>query len=126
MAITLTDAVKNVSNDAIADLVDGGTTNLTGRFVVMDAIDTTLCEIDLQDPAFGSSLAGIVAVLGTPLTGIATAAGTAALFKVVDRDEVELWRGSVTAAGGGGDAIIDNVTIAISDTVQLNSHSLTL
>lgn len=56
-----------------------------------------------------------------PNSAVATGTGTAAKFVIFDSDATEVFRGSVTASGGGGDAIIDNVSIASGQTVNLTA-----
>jgi len=125
MALSLAIVAKDAANDAITALVDGGTTNTEGMMLIKDGGSVLLCEILFQDPAFAASSAGQAALLGTPLTGTAVDAGAAALFDVVDKDEVVIYSGTVGLSGSGADAIIDSTTIQIGDTIQLNSHTIT-
>ena len=125
MTITAVEAARNAMVDTLVDLVDVGA-GTEGTFEVWVAgFATKLCDIDLANPAFGDAAAGVAGANGLPLTGIAVATGTAAVFKVVDTDDNEVYRGTVGIAGSGADAIIDSVSITINDTVQLNSHSIT-
>jgi len=124
MAITLTTAAKNTVNDALTALVDAGA-GTEGKMVIKDGGAVTLVEILFANPAFGASAAGISTLNGTPLTGIATATGTAATFEVTDTDGTVVYSGTVGIAGSGADAIIDSTSISTSDTVQLNSHTIT-
>lgn len=126
MAIVAVEAARNDMVDALTVLVDAGTTNPTGTFEVWTAgFAIKLVDIDVPNPAFGAAAAGVATLNGVPLTGIAVATGTAAVFKMVDRDDAEVYRGTVGIAGSGADAIIDSTSITINDTVQLNSHSIT-
>jgi hypothetical protein len=125
MAITLSADAKNAVNDALVDLVDVGTTNTEGKMIIKDGGAVTLVEIPFNDPAFGDSALGVATLSGTPLSDTAVATGTAVTFDVVDKDENVIYSGTVTIAGGGGDAIIDSTSITIGDTVQLNSHTIT-
>ena len=49
----------------------------------------------------------------------ADAAGTAGWFRVYDSDAVAHIDGNVTATAGGGDMEIDNVLIALNDTIAV-------
>ena len=63
--------------------------------------------------------------LGT-WTDTAAAAGTAAHFRLKDTaDTVCHMQGSITATGGGGDMELNNVSIAIGQTVTVDTFTLT-
>lgn len=126
MALSFPEAVQNAINDAIVDRVDLGSSNAQGTLRIREAEGgTLLCSIDLSNPAFGASASGVATLAGTPLSGTAVASGTATWFDVVDCDETIVYSGTVTATGGGGDAIIDNAGISTGDEVQLLSHTIT-
>lgn len=124
----------------MVDRTDVGATNLTGKVRIYSGAQPAdansapggnlLCEIDLQDPAYGNATtAGTASALGVPLSGVGTAAagaGTAAQsFRIVNRDEATVYDGSVTATGGGGDMTLDNVSIAEAQTVNITSLTYT-
>jgi len=124
MALTLSTAAKNGSVDGVTALVDGGTTNATGDIVIKDASSNILVTIDLQNPAFATAASGSASANGLPLSGTVSVAGTAASFDLRDRDNAVVFSGTVTATGGGGDMELSNTTLAVNDTVSLNSFNV--
>jgi len=124
MALTLSTAAKNGSVDGVTALVDGGTTNATGDIVIKDASSNILVTIDLQNPAFAAAASGSASANGLPLSGTVSVAGTAASFDLRDRDNTVVFSGTVTATGGGGDMELSNTTLAVNDTVSLNSFNV--
>ena len=125
MAITLADNdVRNAVCDALVDLADAGV-GANGKMQILTAgFALLLVEIDFANPAFGDAAAGVATLNGTPLTGIASATGTAALFRVADTDGNPVYSGTVGIGGSGADAIIDSTSITTGDTVQLNTHTV--
>lgn len=136
MATRLPNASQQASADAVVDRVDVGTTNTEGKLRIYSGAQPAdadsapggdlLCEIDLQDPAFGAAnSSGQAAALGVPLEGTGTAAAStgtnAQSFRVVSRDEDTVYDGAATATGGGGELTLDNVSIAEDQTVTINS-----
>lgn len=59
---------------------------------------------------------------GTGLTGTGTAAGH---FRVYDSSNTTChMQGTVTVTGGGGDMTLDNVSIALNQTVTINTFTM--
>jgi hypothetical protein len=59
-------------------------------------------------------------------SSIGIAAGTAGYFRLYDNGFTQChMQGTVSGAGGGGDMILDNINIAIGQTVTVNSFILT-
>lgn len=139
MATRLPNASQQAACNAVVDLCDAGTTNAAGKLRIYtgaqpaDAdsapVGTLLVEIDLANPAYGAAdTTGAAALAGTPRTGTAVAAGTAASFRVVDRDAATVFDGAVRAtadADTGQELVLDNAVIASGQTVNLNSLSYT-
>lgn len=125
MTIQLATASRNTMNDALADLVDAGTTDPEGVMDLETTGATILVSIPLNNPAFGASAVGTMVALGVPLSALAVATGIATTMVVRDRDGDEVYRGTVGLAGSGADAIIDTTSVSIGDSVQLTSHSIT-
>jgi hypothetical protein len=125
MAITLADNdVRNAVCKALVDFADAGG-GANGKMQIFTAgFALLLVEIGFVNPAFGALDAGVATLRGTPLTGIASATGTAALFRVVDTDDSPVYSGTVGIGGSGADAIIDSTSITTGDTVQLNAHTV--
>jgi hypothetical protein len=128
MATRVADASRNAATDAVVDRIDAGAGAGTLKIYTgaqpADADDaesgTLLVTVTLGDPAYGAAAAGTAALSGTP-SGTAVAAGTAGWFRVEDSTGANVFDGSVTATGGGGDLELDNTSIAVGQTVTVSS-----
>lgn len=123
-AITHTTATRNTLADTVVDLIDVGTTNPQGQLVIMTSGDVEVATLNMSNPAFGAAAAGVATASAISDDTSATG-GTAALFKLVDRDGTEIVRGTVTATGGGGDIELSSVSIGAGDTVSISSLTYT-
>ena len=123
MALTHTTAVRNAAADAVVDLIDAGTTDATGDLVLMTSGDVEVATLAMTNPAYGAAGAVVAGRADSATISDDTNAtgGTLALFKVQDRDNTEIFRGTVTATGGGGDIEASSVTVAAADTVQCSA-----
>lgn len=118
MALTHSTAVRNTLADAVADAVDVGTTNPNGQLVIMTSGDVEVATLNMSNPAYGAAAAG--AVTANAITDDTSATGgTAALFKVVNRDGTEIYRGTVSTSGA--DLNLSSTTIGAGDTVSVSS-----
>lgn len=118
MALTHVTAVRNTLANAIATAVDAGPT--AGQLVIMTSGDVEVATLTFSDPAFGAADTG--AITANAITSDTSATGgTAALFKVTDSTGAEVYRGTVTATGGGGDLELSSLTIGAGDTVSVSS-----
>lgn len=124
MALTHATVVRNTLADAIDTAVNAGTTNPNGQVVIMTSGDVEVATLNMSNPAFGAAASGAITAAAISDDTSATG-GTAALFKVVDRDGTEVYRGTVTATGGGGDMELSTVTIGAGDTVSISSFVYT-
>lgn len=132
MATRLPNASQQAAADAVVDQLDGAAGTLkiyTGTQPAdadTDPAGTLLVTITLAAPAYGAAnSSGTAALLGTPLSAAASAAGTAGCFAVETNAGGNVFQGSVTATGGGGDLTLDNVSIASGQTVNISSLSYT-
>ena len=123
MAITLATAARNAACDAVVDILDTGSTVAQGYIKIQTSGDVDLVQIDLSNPAFGAASTGTATLAGTPKSGTATGTGTAAKFRVYDRDNNEVWQG--TAGTGGTDLVLDNASINSGQTVNITSWTHT-
>lgn len=123
MGITLTTAARNAACDAIVDLVDGGTTDANGDLVIMTSGDVEVATLAMSNPAFGAASTGVATASAISDDTNATG-GTAALHKIQNRDNTEIWRGTV--GSGSGDLDLSSVTIGAGDTVSVSSYTLTV
>lgn len=86
---------------------------------------TEVANGTLPSDWMGASSSATVAKAGTwTLTGIA--AGTAGHYRLYASDGTTCHeQGTITATGGGGDLTLDNTTIAVSQTITINTWSRT-
>jgi hypothetical protein len=85
---------------------------------------TLLCEMTLPSDWMNAASAGSKTKLGT-WSGTGAAAGTAAHFRIKDSAGTTChMQGTVTATGGGGDATVDNTSIAVGQVVTVNSFTI--
>lgn len=86
---------------------------------------TLLCEMALPSDWLAAASAGSKAKSGT-WSGTGAAAGSAGYFRIVDTAGTTChMQGIVSATGGGGDMTLDNISIAVSQAVTVNTFSLT-
>lgn len=120
MAITNSLAVRNAAVSLVAGMVDDGAAGHgTLEVYAADGL-TLLVSFDLPNPAFGAESDGAVVANAIP-NATAVGAGTAAIYRVKDGDDAVLWSGEVTAGGGGGDMQLDNVSIAVGQTISISN-----
>lgn len=125
MAITLSTSARNAACDAIVDLVDNGTTDANGDLVFMTSGDVEVATLAFSDPAFGASSSGVATANAITSDTDATG-GTAVSFKVVDRDNTEVWRGTVGTIGSGADLEISVTSIGAGDTIEVLDFTFTV
>ncbi len=130
MAIQLSVTARNNRLDAI-ETSAGATAKLQIRSGAQPAScataasGTLLCELTLPADYLAAASAGSKAKSGT-WTGTGVAAGTAGHFRIVDNAATTCHvQGSITATSGGGDMELDNTSIAVSQTVTVNTFTLT-
>jgi hypothetical protein len=128
MAVQHSVEVRNAQLDQI-EVVAGASAKLQIRSGAQPAncaaaaSGTLLCEITLPADYFSAASAGSKAKLGT-WSGTGAAAGTAGHYRIVDSAGTTCHsQGSITATGGGGDATIDNTSIAVAQVVTVNSFT---
>ena len=139
MATRLPNASQQAAADSVVDRIDVGTTNATGRLRIYtgaqpaDADDaatgTLLVDILFVNPAYGAAnTSGVAALLGTPRSAAAVAAGVAGWFRVIDRNVAGVFDGSIRAtadADTGQELVLDNTNIASGQNVNISSLSYT-
>ena len=133
MAVRPSTAARNAAVNAITALVDAGAG--AGTLKIYSGAQpangdstetgTLLATVNLGDPAFAAAAAGTAnAADPAPVTGVA--AGTAGWFRVEDSTGANIYDGSVTATGGGGDLTLATTTISVGVTVDITSMSVTM
>lgn len=124
MAITHVTSIRNGLANLVVDAIDLGSGDASGDIVIMTSGDVEVATLTFSDPAFGGAATGTATANAISDDTNATG-GTAALFSVRDKANAEIFRGTVTATGGGGDMQLSSVSIGASDTVQINSFTYT-
>jgi hypothetical protein len=111
-------AARNGAADAVADLVDLGSTNSQGRVILRTAGNDVVATCLGQNPFFGAASGGTATQAGSAVD--ANAAGNASAvtnFRLVDRNVADIITGSVAESGAdiniddgteGGGVIIEN------------------
>lgn len=129
MALTHVTAIRNGLADLVVDAIDAGAgagkvqiTKSAGSYTA----GNILAEITLADPAFGAASGGTATAAGMPVEDSnANNTGTAVEFRVVDSTDTEVFKGTVTATGGGGDMELSSTSITAGDAVRINSFTYT-
>ena len=121
MAITHTTTVRNALANLIDDQVNSGTTDANGDLVIMTSGDVEVATLALSNPAFGAASSGTITLAGVPKSDTNATGGTAALFKFQNRDNTEVFRGSVGTSGA--DLNLSSTSIGAGDTVQVTSFT---
>lgn len=127
MALTHATTIRNGLADYVVDALDTGSADPNGDIQVATsgAFSTILALLQFANPAFGAAAGGVATANAIASDTNAPNSGTAANFRVRDRDNVEVFRGSVSATGGGGDMQLSSVGIVAGDTVSLTSMTYT-
>lgn len=128
MALTFVTALRTAGADLINSYVNAGAS--FGKLQLAATADTTfatlLAEVILQDPAF-TNTTGVLSLAGAPKTdSSANNTGTAGIFRIVDSNNLEVWRGTCTLSGGGGDLILNTLSVTAGQTFTITSASLTV
>lgn len=124
MSLTHITAIRNAIADACVDLIDSGSLDAQGDLVFMTVGDVEVATLPLSNPSFGAAAEGVATANAISDDTNATG-GTIAKFKLQDRDNNEVVRGSVTVTSGGGDIELSSLVIGSGDTVSLSSLTYT-
>lgn len=139
--IKINTAARNAACDAIVDLVDGGSgagvlriyTGSQPATPATSASGTLLAEVTLNDPAFGSAVAGVATLSVSPALSDASAnnSGTAGWCRFLDSTEAAatglgVIDGAVTATSGGGMLELSSTTVTSGNPVNITSGTITV
>lgn len=124
MALAHTTATRNALANAIATLVDAGAAPV---IEIYDA-GLLLAEVAMATPAaFAAASSGEIDAVMPLADSSANAAGTADNFIVYDDPSggggTEVFRGSVSDTGGGGDLEMSNATFAAGETINITTFT---
>lgn len=87
---------------------------------------TLLAIFPLLTPSFTGPVTGVLTLNGPAIVATPVANGTAAVYDVVQSDNVtSLGSGTVTATGGGGDLEFNNINFVTTADVTLASYTHT-
>lgn len=133
MATRISTAAQNAACDAMVDLLDAGPA--AGTIKVYTGSQpatantaesgTLLATFTLADPAFGAASSGVATLASTPRTTTGVADGTAGWFRAEDSTGANVFDGSVTATGGGGQLELNTTTISTGVSVSITSGTFT-
>lgn len=130
MALQLSVAVRNARLDAIESTV-GASAVLKIRSGAAPAncaaadAGTVLATMTLPADWMAAASSGSKAKSGTWQDASADASGTAGHFRVYASDGTTChMQGTVTATGGGGDLVLDNVSITAGQQVTINTFTV--
>lgn len=134
MATRISTAARNAAAGAIALLADAGAGAGTIKVYTGSQVatgdtaeaGTLLATFTLADPAFGSPSSGVCTLASTPRSTTGAADGTAGWFRVEDSTGANVFDGSVTATGGGGQLELNTTTISTGVSVSITSGSITM
>ena len=120
MAITYTASLKQDRMQKIIDRLDAQGGNAILK-IGTSGMGTTLVSITLAKPSATVS-GGVLTFSGLPKSATASAAGTAAAAQLCDSAST-VWIDGLTVGTSGTNIIIDNTSIALSQTVNFNATS---
>ena len=124
MTLSHVTAIRNSLADLVVDAIDVGSTDAQGDLVFMTSGDAEVATLLNSNPAFGAGSSG-TATANAVSDDTSATGGTIGLFKFQDRDNGEVFRGSVTVTSGGGDIEMTSVVIGATDTVSLATFTYT-
>ncbi len=115
-------ALRNVLGDAIDTEINTGAGTANLKFET--GADVEVATIDLQNPAFGAAAAGVITLLGVPLSDLSATGGTTVQASVFDRDASKQFE--LTVGTSGTEIIISSPIIGATDQVDLTSLTVTI
>jgi hypothetical protein len=129
MAVTLETAARNAACDAIVDLVDGGAGAGVLEFKTSGGTSTKgngqVCEMTLNDPAFGAASTGVATLDVDPAISDTNAdGGTTTKAYFYDSNNNPLF--SCTVSTSGADINLSNNVITAGETVTITSLTVTV
>lgn len=132
MGIRLSTAARNAAADAVVDLIDAGAGAGTVKIYTGaqpatgndEGSGTLLATVSFADPAFGAAATG-VATATDPASVSIVATGTAASFVVEDSTGANIFNGTVTATGGGGDMQLGTVALSSGANLDITAFTYT-
>lgn len=122
--ITLDTVARNAGTNAVTALI-GASGHI--QFATDSGFGTPLASLPLNATAFASASGGSAAMNTSPApTANASASGTCTAFRFRTSGNTEVFRGTVSATGGGGDIQFDTNIFANGVPVTVSSFSFSL
>ena len=122
MAVDYVMALKNTRMTAVLNAIDAGVG--AGYInIYTAAYALLLVTINFDDPS-GVVAAGVLTFSTMPRTGLGLAAGNAAIARIYD-SAATLVANGITVGLAATDIIIDNVNIAVGQTVNITAGAIT-
>ena len=129
MTISRTAATQNLALDAAYDRGTGMLLKIYNGSVPANAdasnANTLLAQLTLSNTPFTAASAGVKTANAITSTTDAAATGTATFFRLTTSGGTVVAQGTVSASGGGGDAIINSTSIVQHTTVSCSALSFT-
>lgn len=133
MATRLPTGTRNAIVDAVTAKVDAGSgagvieirTGTQPASANSSASGTLLSTVTLADPSFGAGSSGTITLSGVPLTDAADSSGTAGWYRVKDSTGATVMDGMCSMAGGGGEMILDNTSLATGQNFIITALTVT-
>jgi len=134
MATRINTSVRNACANAVTATADAGPgpayveirTGAQPATPATAASGTLLGTLTCSDPSFGAASNGVISAAAITGDSSADATGTAGWYRLYDSTGAACVDGTVTAAGGGGDMIINNVSIVAGGTISITSWTITM
>lgn len=122
----LSAACRSAMCDAGVDRLDAGSG--AGKVKLYTTGKATLLvTITLNDPAFGSAVAGVATIATSPKpSGTAVADGSAAVATFTDSAGNVEFEGTVTTTGGGGAVTMASVDIVNGAPIEITGGTITM
>lgn len=122
MPVNYVTAVKNTRMTAVLNAIDAGSG--AGKInIYTTGYSSLLVSIALADPS-GTVNSGALTLAGMPKSGTGTAAGNAAIARILDSTDTVVAEG-LTVGTSGTDIVIDNVNIAVGQNVNITAGIIT-
>ena len=120
MAVSMALALRNNRLDQITSFAGG----LAKLRIYTAAYGAQLCEV-ICNATFAPAAAGGVLTLNAITVGLATAAGTAAIARILKTDGTTMVIEGLTVAVSGANVNLTNLSLAINDTVTITTATIT-
>jgi len=133
MVTRISTIVRNGAVNGAVDTIDAGPgpgtvqirTGAQPASVAAAATGTLLGTLTLSDPAFGEAGNGTATAGAVTGDTSADASGDAGWYRVLDSTGAALIDGAISAAGGGGEMILDKIAIVAGGTINITSWTIT-